>query len=318
MDLEVRHLRLVTAIATLGSMTRAADRLHLTQSALSHQLRDIEERLGTPLFLRVGRRLVLTPAGDRVLRSAERVLDELSRAEEDVRRIASPSNGTIRVCTQCNTGYHWLPPLLQEFHSRHAQVDVRIVVDATPAPLQRLLEGRLDVAIMTDAVSDARVRRRPLFEDEIVALVAPTHRFGNRACIEVDELEGEHLLIYSSSREQSFTFTRILDPAGVTPGHVSFIMLTEAIVEMVKAALGVGMIARWSVEPVIASGQVHAVRVTKAGVFREWAAVTLAAQPEPAYLTDFLDLLARRSLPARARPRRGPSRPQPPDVAACG
>src|SRR3954469_17032418 len=96
-------------------MTRAADQLHLTQSALSHQLRDIEGRLGTPLFTRLGRRMVLTAAGRRVLESARRVLADVERAEEDVRLLAGHGAGTIRVCTECNTGYHWLAPLLATF-----------------------------------------------------------------------------------------------------------------------------------------------------------------------------------------------------------
>jgi LysR family transcriptional regulator, regulator for metE and metH len=301
MHLEVRHLRLVAEIAALGTMTRAATQLHLTQSALSHQLRDIEDRLGTPLFLRVGKRLVLTPAGDRVLQSAERVIEELARVEDDVQRLAANRDGVIRVCTQCNTGYHWLPPLLREFHAAHPGVDVRIAVEATMQPLQRLLEGRLDVAIMTEPVHDPRVRRRVLFEDEIVALVAPSHRLARRRFIEVRDLAPEHLLVYAGSRDDSFTVRRILEPAGVVPAKLSFVQLTEAIVEMARAGIGVGMIPRWSVEPLVAAGQLRGLRVTAAGVYREWAAMTLAASEEPRYLTDFLDLLARRSLPARVR-----------------
>src|SRR3954469_11021686 len=114
-DLEVRHLRLVAGIADAGSMTRAAERLHLTQSALSHQLRDIELRLGTPFFTRLGRRMILTAAGRRVLDTARRVIADIERAEEDLRRLAGHGDGTIRVCTECNTGYHWLAPLLAVF-----------------------------------------------------------------------------------------------------------------------------------------------------------------------------------------------------------
>src|SRR5438093_8523375 len=113
MDLEVRHLRLVSAVAELGSLTRAGDRLHLTQSALSHQLRDIESRLGTPLFLRVGKRMVLTPAGERLLRSAESVLTTIERTEDAIRNLAGAERGVLRLTTECYTCYHWLPALLK-------------------------------------------------------------------------------------------------------------------------------------------------------------------------------------------------------------
>src|SRR4029453_16864185 len=103
MDLEVRHLQLVSAVADVGSLTRAGDRLHLTQSALSHQLRDIESRLGTALFLRVGKRLVLTPAGERLLASAREVLERLDRTETEIRQMAPDRAGLIRITPQGHT-----------------------------------------------------------------------------------------------------------------------------------------------------------------------------------------------------------------------
>src|SRR2546430_17090793 len=99
-DLEVRHLQLIAAVADVGSLTRAGDRLHLTQSALSHQLRDIEARLGAPLFLRVGKRLVLTPAGERLLASAPDIPDRPERAEHDIRAMSRERAGPLRVTTQ--------------------------------------------------------------------------------------------------------------------------------------------------------------------------------------------------------------------------
>src|SRR5947208_5837690 len=118
MDLEVRHLALVAAVADLGSLTRAGDRLHLTQSALSHQLRGIESRLGAALFLRVGKRLVLTPAGERLLASAREVLDTLDRTEDEIRQMGKDRSGILRITTECYTCYHWLPPLLVHYRKR--------------------------------------------------------------------------------------------------------------------------------------------------------------------------------------------------------
>jgi len=298
MDLEVRHLRLVHEIAAHGSVTRAAERLHLTQSALSHQLRDIESRLGTRLFLRLGKRMVATPAGERVLRSAATVLEDLRRAEEDVRQIAREGAGILRLCTQCNTGYHWLPPLLKAFSERHPQVDVQIVVDATTRPLEALLEGKLDLAVITSETDDRRLAVRPVFRDEMVLLVSPEHRLAARKFVAASELASEHLVVYSSSRHDSFTFRRVLGPAGVEPARVSHLMLTEAILEMVKANLGVTIIAKWSVLPAIESGAVRAISIGPKGVFRQWSAATIKGADEPRHLTDFIDLLTARALPA--------------------
>jgi LysR family transcriptional regulator for metE and metH len=222
LDLEIRHLRLVAGIADTGSVTKAAVSLNLTQSALSHQLRDIEARFKTPLFLRVGKRMVLTAAGQRVLETARRVLDELGGAEADVRRIAQCGDGVIRVATECNTGYHWLPPLLRVFNRKHPRVTVNVMPDTT-RPVQALLEGRLDVAILTSAVSDRRLRLRPLFDDEMVAVVARTHPLARQPWVSARDLAAQHLLVYSSSPEESFVLQRVLAPAGLAPAQVSFI-----------------------------------------------------------------------------------------------
>ena len=254
--LEMRHLSLVNEIASTGSVTRAAERLHLTQSALSHQLRDIESRLGLQLFLRLGKKMVLTPPGERVLGAAKRVLDEIGRTEEDLRLMTQNGKGVLRLCTQCNTGYHWLPPLLQSFHRKFPGVDVQIMVNATDRPLEALLEGQIDLAIVTSDVDDRRVATTPLFEDELVAVVSPTHPFAKRAYIEPDDFSDEHLIVYKVERSESYIFTRVLNPAGVEPARVSQVPLTEAILELVKAGLGVSVMARWAIEPALKAGAV--------------------------------------------------------------
>src|ERR671939_869871 len=149
MKLDIRHLKLIVAVTEEKSVTRAGERLHLTQSALSHQLRDIEEKLGTPLFIRLNKRMLLTQAGERLLNAAPLVLGELRRAEEDIRQIAQHREGMLRISTECYTCYHWLPAVLRPFHDLFPRVEVRIVAEATRRPLAALLDGRLDLAIIS-------------------------------------------------------------------------------------------------------------------------------------------------------------------------
>jgi LysR family transcriptional regulator for metE and metH len=297
--LEVRHLSLVHEIAATGSVTRAAERLHLTQSALSHQLRDIESRLGIQLFLRLGKKMVLTPPGERVLGAARRILDEIGRTEEDLKLMSQNGKGVLRLCTQCNTGYHWLPPLLQAFHRKYPGVDVQIMVNATDRPIEALLEGQIDLAVVTSEVDDKRLATEPLFEDELVAVVSPTHPFARRTSIQPEDFVEEHLIIYNADPEDSYTFTRILRPANVVPARVSQVPLTEAILELVKAGLGVSVMARWAIEPAIKAGSVKAIRIGKRGVFRSWTAVTLRDRVEPKWQREFVSLLSRQALPAK-------------------
>jgi LysR family transcriptional regulator for metE and metH len=302
MDIEIRHLQMVTAVAASGSVTQAARVLHLTQSAVSHQLRAIEARLGTALFLRVGKRMVATAAGGRVLETARRVLDDIKAAEDDVRRQADGAASVIRVCAQCNTGYHWLPPLIDAFRRKHPAVEVQIAVECTLRPLEALLDGLLDVAIVTDTVHRNHVRTRPLFEDEHAAIVAPDHRFAAQAFVSAKELADERLLLYSSSPDDSFTIQKILKPAGVAARRVSFVMLTEAILEMVKARLGVSVMQTWAIAPALRAGDVRAVPITATGIRRQWRAATLAQAGRVPHVDAFIDLLAARAMPARRRP----------------
>ena len=296
-NLEVRHLKLVTAIAEEGGVTRAAARLHLTQSALSHQLAGLEERLGTRLFLRLGRRMALTPAGETLVASASRLLEDLRRTEDAVTRIGSSRAGVLRLATECYTCYHWVPPLMREFARAWPAVELRIVADATRAPLQALAAGKLDLAVVSSPTRDRRFGTTPLFDDELVAVMAPTHRLATRRFLRAADFADENLILYTSPAE-STAFQKMLVPAGVTPRQVSEIQLTEAIVEMVKAGLGVSILARWSVAPHLAAGTLRAARLGARGLRRRWTAATLRAGSSPEWLQAFVGLLARSAQPA--------------------
>jgi LysR family transcriptional regulator for metE and metH len=299
-NLEVRHLKLVATVAETGSVTRAGHRLHLTQSALSHQLRAIEEKLGAPLFLRHNKKMTLTQAGERLLSSAQRVIDELHRAEEDIRQIALNREGVLRLSTQCNTCYHWLPAVLRVFNQRFPKVEVRINVEATPRPIEALLEGKLDLAIVTAPVRNQKLVFKPLFQDEMVVVVRPDHPLAARPYVKAADFASEHLIVYAIPKEENTVFQKVLIPAGVSPRQLSQVQLTEAIIEMVKAGIGISVMARWAVAPQIAAGSLRAVPLTKHGVHRRWSAALLRNNSAPAYLHEFVKLLAHQSMPVIA------------------
>ena len=171
-QLEVRHLKLLSAIADTGSVTEAGKRLHLTQSALSHQLRDAEDMLGTALFLRLGKKMVLTAAGDSLLATARHVLDELRCAETKIHGLNGGTRGMVRLSTECYTCYHWLPPVLKKFHSRYADVQINIDAASTHHPTEAVLNGDLDVAIVSTAPKNKSLRTTPMFEDLMVLVMA--------------------------------------------------------------------------------------------------------------------------------------------------
>ena len=290
-DIDSRHLRLVSELIAAGSATAAARRLGVTQSAISHQLRELEGRLGCPVCSRVGKRLVLTAAGTRLMQASEVVLPELQRAAADVKRMRDGQTGLLRICAQCHTGYHWLPPLLRRFRSRHPAIELEVAVQHTNDPVDALLRGALDLALVTGPVSDRRLSVTPLFTDEHVAIVAPQHAWAAQKFVTPEQLGSENLLLYSSSPADSFTVRRILKPAGVQPARVRFVQLTEAIVEMIRADLGVSVMPKWAIEPALARGDVRAVRITPTGVHRQWSAVTLRGANEVPYVREFVELM---------------------------
>lgn len=291
MKLDVRHLKLLVSVSEEKSVTKAGERLHLSQSALSHQLRDLEERLGTPLFHRLNKRMVLTQAGERLLVSAKDVLEELKRAEHDVAQMAAHKRGTLRLSTECYTCYHWLPEKLKEFGLRYPDVDVKIVVEATHHPLQALLNGKLDLAVVSNRPHDKRLVYLPLFRDELVVIMPPDHPLAAKPYWSAKDFADQHLFLYVEPKDSDL-FRLLLNPAGVTPKRVSQMMLTEAIIEMVKAGLGISVLARWAVAEQIAAGKIAARPLTRRGLHRHWSAALLKNDFTPTYLPAFVSLLA--------------------------
>src|ERR687889_415144 len=248
LKLETRHLRLVVAIADYGSLTRAGNQLHLTQSALSHQLTDLESQLGVRRFERLGRRMEPTAAGERLIARARVAVQQLREMEHEVKQIASGREAVLRIATECYTCYHWLPPVLKAFGERFPKVELQIVPSATARPIRALLAGKIDICIVLQLPRDRRVEGVPLFDDELVAVMAPTHPLASRAYLEASDFADEHLLTYSPP-EESHLFQHLLTPAGVMPRQVSLIQLTEAMFELAKAGMGICALARWAVEP---------------------------------------------------------------------
>lgn len=286
--LEIRHLKLVATVAETGTVTEASRRLHVTQSALSHQLRDAEEKLGAALFLRLGKKMVLTPAGEILLTSTQRVLEELRNCE---RMIAGDGKtGVIRLSTESYTCYHWLPPLMKEFHKKFPGVEIQINSGSNTATA--LLEGRLDVAIAfcTTPPNKKLIRQTTLFEDEMLLVMSPQHPLAKKDHVRPAELAEETILVYPP-RAESMLLVQVMQPAGVAPGRVIEIPLTEGLIELAAAGTGIGMLATWAVASDVRSKKVVAKPIGSHGLHRTWYALTLRENPSPEYLEVFLELL---------------------------
>lgn len=288
--MEIRHLQMVKEVATQGNLTKAADRLFLTQSALSHQLKELESYFDTQLFIRDKKQMLLTPAGEVVLQAAEKILREVAETRATVRCLTDKEAGEVRLCTQCYTSYHWLAGFLREFQALYPKVDIKVELEAATQDADyHLLANKIDVAI-TEGDENPKFTYTPLFQDEFVAIVAPDHPWAGRRWVELNEFADQNYIMYNIPDEESSNFMMLFKHR--RPTKVYKITLTEAILEMVKAGLGVAVLPNWVVRPYLQSGQLLAVRITEQRVLRTWYAATLKSKQLPPYTTAFIEQLA--------------------------
>jgi LysR family transcriptional regulator for metE and metH len=300
MTLELRHLDLVRTVVEEGGLTRAGKRLGLSQSALSHQLRALEEKFGVSLFHRIGRRLALAPAGERILRTAGLVLPEMDRTEMDLREKPGRLLGTIRLSAECCTCYQWLPAIARRFIRKFPAVDLQIVTGATENPVEALLRNELDVAVVSRLARDRRLKFTELFDDELVAVTAAGHPMAAKAYLQPKDFRGETLYV-SPSHSTSSVYLRMLRTAGIRPKEVSEIPVTEAILALVKAGFGMTILAQWAVQPYLDNREYRPFPITARGLRRKWYAVIRSSKSPPDYLSALLQALRTESVTAASR-----------------
>lgn len=295
LDLEMRHLKLVLAITEEGSITRAGHRLRLTQSALSHQLRDLEDRLGMQLFTRSNRGLSATDAGNSLLRLARDVVGRVHAAERELAAHTGGRRALLRIATECYTCYHWLPQVLKMFNPQHPLVEVTIEANATGRPLDALREGAIDLALVSSPLTSPKIVTQPLFEDELVAVVSPDHRLSSHSFVRAQDLAEEVMIVYAGPKKDMLVFQKLFFSRNIQPGKVLHVQLTEAIIEMVKACLGVGVLTRWSVEPEVRGGRLVALSLERKGLRRTWSAAYRKQKQIPAHIRDFIEAISNNS-----------------------
>jgi LysR family transcriptional regulator for metE and metH len=288
--MELRHLKMIREVAISGNLTKATERLYLSQSALSHQLKDIEEFFGTQIFIRQKKQMLLTTAGKLIFEMSEKVINELETTKKIIQNITQKDAGEIRISTECYTCYHWLSGFLSEFSSYYPKVEVIIDAAATTHALSHLLDNKLDVAIMEENKSK-KLNYTPLFSDEFYVVISHQHPWAHRHWIEIAELSREPYIMYHLPEEESSLYQLFFKKT--KPVKLYKIMLTEAILEMVKAGIGYTVLPYWIASQYLESGQLSAVRITRRGLKRTWYAATLKDKEIPPYMTTFIKSLSK-------------------------
>ncbi len=287
--LELRHLMTLRAIEETGSLVEAAERLYVTQSALSHQIKDLEQRLGTALIVRRTRPTRFTTAGARLLALAHEVLPLVRRTETELRRLAAGESGRLHIAIDCHSCFQWLMPALDAFREAWPEVELDLSAAFSFAPLAALTRGDLDMAITSDPLEDPGVHYLPLFRYELVLAVARDSELAARRFIAPADLAGQTLITYPVERERLDVFTAFLDPAGEQPAKLRTAELTPMMVQLVAAGRGVAALPNWALTEYLDLKLISTVRLGEEGVWRTlYAAVREGDQSIP-FVEEFMD-----------------------------
>ena len=294
--METRHLRLIKILAEQGGITKSLDKLFLTQSAVSHQLKDLEERLGVKIFIRGKNhrgkdQWKLTEEGEVLYQTAIKVLEEIETAMATVQELKYGHQGTIRLATECYTIYHWLPSFMRKMNVLYPKLDIKINMEATHKPLPKLFENELDVALTSDPIEDKRLKYTELFRDEVFAVVASTHDWAKKKFVEAEDFAEEKLIIHSYPLESVTVYEHFLKPQNQTPQQITAVPLTEATLELVKAEMGVTCMPMWALKPFAASEDLKLIKIGKKGLIRTHFAAIRNADKSKKYLLDFIENL---------------------------
>lgn len=286
--IEIRHLKLLDTVAETGSLKNAAEKLFLSQSALSHQLRELENYLETPVFYRLNKQLVLTPSGKVLLDSSREILTKLSQTEKTIREISDGDRGTLRIMIECFTAYHWLPRLMQDFSQDFPKVEISISYECNRCPTEHLINGELDIAIICEEEDSPLIRMEKIFDDEIMAVLPEDHPLAEKPYLQAEDFEGQHLLIHSFPLESVSVARKLLIPEKINLGKVTQVPITDAALEMVKCGIGITTLPEWILNHYLQNQPVVGVPITRSGIKISWYAAMLRDAERPAYFDVFV------------------------------
>lgn len=286
--LERSHLDLLREIERRGSLTAAARQLGLTQSALSHSVRKLEQQLGADLWVREGRGLRLTAAGEHLLTFAQRILPQFEHAEHVVEQIARGERGTLRIGMECHPCYRWLLKVVAPYTREFRDVDLDVKQKFQFGGLGALFAHEIDMLVTPDPPRKKGLRFEPVFDYEQVLVVAREHPLAKRRYVVPTDLEPETLITYPVEVERLDIFSQFLLPAGVTPRRHVTIETTDIMLQLVASGRGVAALPRWLVAEYKKDIRVTVVRLGRHGIPKQIFLGTRTADVDIAYVAAFI------------------------------
>jgi LysR family transcriptional regulator for metE and metH len=290
MHIEFRHLRTIKAIHEHGGVARAAEVLNITQSALSHQIKGLEDQAGVELFVRRSKPMRLSAAGMRLLRLAEQVLPQIDSLSAEFAALRDGKSGRLHIAIECHACFEWLFPVLEAFRKQYGDVDVDIrpglAFDALPA----LMKEDVDVVISSDPENLAGITFTPLFDYSPVFVAAATHPLAEKSHVDAEDFRGQTLITYPVDRARLDIFSQLLTPAKVEPAAIRQVELTAVILLLVASNRGVTVLPDWVVREVKYSSDYVTRPLTSQKIVKTLYAATRTEDLEKPFMGELIRL----------------------------
>jgi len=288
--IDLKHLQTIKLIKETGSLVEAADRLCVTQSALSHQLKELETRLDVKLVLRKSRPLKLSSAGERLSKLAEEIIPMIQSAERDVARLAGGETGRLHIAIECHSCFNWLMPSITAYREHWSEIELDLSTAFNFLPLPALLRGDLDLVLTSDPQNIPGITYEPMFSYEGKLAVAKTHPLAKKTFVLPKDLSDQTLITYPVEHNRLDVFTRFLDPAGEEPAALRTAELTVMIVQLVASGRGVTALPNWALKEFVDQDYLSTCKLGKLGL---WSNLYFAMREESAhsvYIKEFIKL----------------------------
>lgn len=288
--LDLQHLAIVREIDRCGSLTAAAEKLCLSQSAVSHAIRRFEERFGVALWEKEGRGIRLTQAGGYILMLAGRVLPQIDHAERVLQEFAQGQRGALRVGMECHPCQQWLTRVVDPYLRRWIRVDLDVTTAFRFGGIAALLGHEIDLLITPDPIERPTLTYIPVFDYEIVLAVAADHPLAAKSVVAPSDLSSETLITYPVTPERLDVFTRFLVPAGCLPQRHRTVETSDLMLQMVATGRGVSAIPDWLLRELPAGEKLHALRLGEGGIAKSIHIGMRSGDQTVDYIQGFLDI----------------------------
>lgn len=286
--MEVKYFRLIKTIAEEGNIANSSGKLFLTQSALSHQLRELEERLGFKVFIRNRNQWTLTEEGEELYQLANKVLDTIENGFSKIKYIREGSKGNIRISTECHSFFQGISAFLQKMGLMYPEINIDLVLEATHQPISKLLAQEIDIALVTSKPGSDELISKDIYQDEIFALLHKEHPLASKEYLEASDFQSEHLLIHSFPLESVTVYQHFLQPHQVMPIKISAIPLTEVTLELVNSNQGIMCVPKWALKSFKISDELVFKKIGLYGLIRTHYLVIRKADMAKKYFADFI------------------------------